>query len=105
MQFGYHIVFREHPFAVVEPGVFLLYLHILHIVHIGIVRHVEIAFLHVQRTVCENVQLSTETEVLRIGRYKLEMIAEVSLYIHRVFYIIMIEGYARSADRRRERIL
>ena len=105
MQFGYHIVFREHPFAVVEPGVFLLYLHILHIVHIGIVRHVEIAFLHVQRTVCENVQLSTETEVLRIGRYKLEMIAEVSLYIHRVFYIIMVEGDARSADRRRERIL
>ena len=55
MQFGYHIVFREHPFSVVEPGVFLLYLHILHIVHVGIVRHVEIAFLHVQRTVCENV--------------------------------------------------
>ena len=49
--------------------------------------------------------LATETEVLRVGRNKLQMIAEVALHIDRVLYIIMIKGNSRSADRRREGIL
>ena len=105
MYFRHHIILGKHPFTIVQTCEFLLYLHILHPVHVAVVRHIEIAFLDMQRTVGCHIQFATETEVLRVGRNKLQMIAEVALHIDRVLYIIMIKGNSRSADRRREGIL
>ena len=95
----YHIVLGEYPLAIVELGIFLLYLHILHPVYVRIVRHIEITFLHVQTAVGKHIKLATETEVLAVGRDKLKVIAQITLHIHRVFYIIMIEADGSLADR------
>ena len=95
----YHIVLGEYPLAIVELGIFLLYLHILHPVHVGIVRHIEITFLHVQTAVGKHIELATEAEVLTVGWDKLQVIAQVALHIHRVFYIIMVEADGSFADR------
>ena len=68
-------------------------------------RHIEITFLDVQGTVGKHIELASESEVLTVGWDKLQMIAEVAVHIHRIFYIIMIEADGCSAQRRWERIL
>ena len=68
-------------------------------------RHIEITFLDVQGTVGKHIKLASESEVLTVGWDELQMIAEVAVHIHRIFYIIMIEADGCSAERRWERIL
>ena len=105
VQFGYHIVFREHPLAVVELGVLLFNLHVSNPVYIAVVRHVEVTFLYVQAAVGKHIEFASESEVLAVGWDKLQMVAEVSFYIHRIFYVIMVEADGSLADRRWEGIL
>ena len=105
VHFCHHIVLGQNPLAIIELRKFLLYLHILHPIHITIVRHIKITFLYMQGAVSKHIELSTESEVLTVGRNKLQMIAEIALYINRILYIIMVEGNGCPTDRRRERIL
>ena len=105
MQLSHHIVLGEYPLTIVELGIFLLYLHVLHPVYVRLVRDGEVTLLHMQGTVCQHIQFASETEVLRVGRDELEVIAEVTLHIDGVLQIEVVEGDSRSADRRRERIL
>ena len=105
MQFGYHIVFREHPLAVVELGVLLFNLHVSNPVYIAVVRHVEVTFLYVQAAVGKHIELASESEVLAVGWDKLQMVAQVSFHIHRIFDVVMVEADGCSADRRWEGIL
>ena len=99
MHLSHHIVLGEHPLAIVQAGVLLLYLHVLDPVHIRIVRHVEITFLHMEGAVGKHVEFATEAEVLGVGRDKLQVIAQVAVHIHRILHIIMVEGDGGSADR------
>ena len=105
VHFCHHIVLGQNPLAIIELRKFLLYLHILHPIHITIVRHIKITFLYMQGAVSKHIELSTESEVLTVGRNKLQMIAEIALYINRILYIIMVERNGCPTDRRRERIL
>ena len=105
VQFGYHIVFREHPLAVVELGVLLFNLHVSNPVYIAVVRHVEVTFLHVQAAVGKHIEFTSESEVLAVGWDKLQMVAQVSFHIHRIFDVVMVEADGCSADGRWEGIL
>ena len=105
VHFCHHIILGQNPLAIIQLRKFLLYLHILHPVHITIVRHIKVTFLYMQGAVGKHIEFSTESKILTVGWNKLQMIAEIALYINRILYIIMVEGNGCSADRRRERIL
>ena len=84
---------RQHPFAVVQLGVSLLYLHALHEVHSRLGRQRQMAALHVERGVLHNPQFAGESEVLLVVGQELQMETRVALHLHRVYDIVAVELY------------
>ena len=90
-QLGYHIVGRQCPVAIAQLGELLLELHGIHEIHASVGRQLHITLFHVQRTVVQHIQFTTETEVLLIGRHELKTDALVLVYINGIINIEVIE--------------
>ena len=100
-----HVVGGKHPLSVRQLRKFLHYLHVLHEVHVTAFGQRHLATLHMQRRVGKHIQLSTESEVLLVVRYKLEMIAQVAVYIHRVGDVEAVKRHCRLTDGAYELVL
>ena len=105
LEFGNHIVRCQCPFPIRELGIFLLELHGINEVYTRIGRQLHVTSLHVQRTIVEHIQLTTETKVLLIGWHKLQSDALILVHVNRIIDIKMIERDGCRAYRRRESFL
>ena len=86
-------------------GVFLLHREVIYEVHITLLGNTQRHLAHVERTVLQDIEVTTETEVLRVVGRELQMIARVALHSHGVCYIIAVEGNGIVSDRRCKGIL
>ena len=86
-------------------GEFLYQPHILNEVDISLVGQNQFAAFHLIGRIFQNVQITTESEVLLVVRQKVDMDARVTVHLHGILYIITIERYGTAGNGRRERML
>ena len=86
-------------------GVFLNHVEIFNKIHITLFGERELAFLDMQCGIGEYPQISTKSEVLLVVGQELQMVALVTVHIHRINDIIAVESHGILAYRTGKRIL
>ena len=96
--FHNHVIHRESPFAIGQACVFLHHLQVFHEVHVTALGYGEITPFHMEGGICDDIQLSTESEILLVVGNELEVVTKVTPHIHRILDIEPIERYGILAD-------
>ena len=91
LQFCPHVVRRQSPFAVIKLCKHLVDVEVVNKVHITLFGNRQTAFLHVECGVREHIEVSAESEVLRVVGPELQMIALLAVDHDRILNIIAVE--------------
>ena len=100
-----HVVDSEYPLASRQLRKFLGNLHVIDKVHIALLGNCHLATLYLPAGVSQDIEVTTETEVLLVVRQEVQMKALVIVDEKCIFDIIAVERDSSTTNGRGEGIL